>query len=95
MRRTLTWVHGGIACIVVKLTAVSVKTTFKLEELEFRSAAYAKQSIGLFPQPAPPSSPTLEPHLLSLTTVECDLPARADLEFAMHTPTLCHYAISR
>ena len=74
MRRVLTWVHGEIACIVGKLTAVSVKTilssaslalvdnrqsaTFKLKELEFRFAAYAKQSIGLLPQPASPLSPT-------------------------------------
>ena len=70
MRRTLTWVHGGIACIVVKLTAVSVKTTFKLEELEFRSAAYAKQSIGLFPQP--PGICYAHTHSMSLRDQQVD-----------------------
>ena len=58
-RRALTWVHGGIACSVAELAAVSVEsipnlalivpidnrqwTSFKLDELKFRPGVYAKQ----------------------------------------------------
>ena len=99
-QHTLIWVHRGIACSVVKLTAVSVKsiqsstllalsdnrqsTTFKFEELKFRSAVCKKHSIGI----TSTTSSTLEPHLLYLTAVELAPSLGTPWKHSAHTHTI-------